>query len=270
VNRESKVLIGVGALALVGLFAAMSTSAMLGVLIIAAGLGGGMVYLRATRPDQTDPFADARSVADETNVGNITPAEPLAPWSPQGGLNAWTPPADLAPPPAPPAPVDPLADPAYGRLDEPTYGRLDEPRYGRLDEPPTHEPPVYEPTPEPATSWDDTSWDQSVTWEPTAPPPPPPAETNPLDDLVGLDRLDPVAEVQRIEEREATSPTPPEGITFGGRELDIHGNAVNEAVTGADDILAASQATELHLADGEQTELQKLLAKVQIRLSAYE
>jgi len=50
----------------------------------------------------------------------------------------------------------------------------------------------------------------------------------------------------------------------------MHGNAVNEAVTGADDIMAASQATELHLANSEQTELQKLLAKVQIRLSAYE
>ena len=52
--------------------------------------------------------------------------------------------------------------------------------------------------------------------------------------------------------------------------LDLHGNPVNEDVAGADDIMAASQATELHLADGEQTELQKLLAKVQIRLSAYE
>ena len=79
-----------------------------------------------------------------------------------------------------------------------------------------------------------------------------------------------MAEVVRIDEREASGPAPLEGITFGGRELDIHGNAVNEAVTGADDIMAASQATELHLADGEQTELQKLLAKVQIRLSAYE
>ena len=285
-NRESKVLIGVGALALVGLFAAMSTSPLLGVLIILAGLVGGVIYLRATQPDQTDPFADARSVADETNVGNITPAEPLAPWSPDGGLNAWTPP----PAPAPPA------DPAYGRLDEPTYGRLDEPTYGRLDEPtyprldeppayqaptyepPTYEPPAYEPpayqppapepTPEPVTNWDDGSWGQSVRWEPTAPPAP--AETNPLDDLVGLDRLDPVAEVVRIDEREATGSAPVEGITFGGRELDIHGNPVNEAVTGADDIMAASQATELHLGGGEQTELQKLLAKVQIRLSAYE
>ena len=45
---------------------------------------------------------------------------------------------------------------------------------------------------------------------------------------------------------------------------------VNEAVTGADDIMAASQGNRADLADGEQTELQKLLAKVQIRLSAYE
>jgi len=294
VNRESKVLIGVGVLAIVGLLLALSTSATLGVLVIAIGLVGGVVYLRATRPDQTDPFAEARSAADETNVGNITPNEPLAPWSPEGGLTAWTPPADLAPQ----APLPPFVEPTYGRLDEPSYGRLDEPpayeppayEPPAFDppayEPPAYEPPAYEapayertfePTPEPATNWDDTSWEQSVTWDPPAPPappapsaPPPPSERNPLDDLVGLDRMDPVAEVQRIDERETAAPARSEGITFDGRELDIHGNAVNEAVTGADDIMAASQATELHLANGEQTELQKLLAKVQIRLSAYE
>ncbi len=242
-NRESKVLIGVAVLAVVGLFLALSTSPTLGVVVISVGLVGGVVFLRVTRPDQTDPFADARSAADEANVGNITPAEPLAPWSPQGGLGAWTTPADLAPP-------TPTVESTYERLDEPTYE------------------PTVEPTVQPTTNWDDTSWEQSVTWDP--PKRTAPAETNPLDDLVGFDRMDPVAEVERIEERESIAPAPMGGITFGGFELDMHGNAVNEAVTGADDIMAASQATELHLANSEQTELQKLLAKVQIRLSAYE
>ncbi|HEY5154760.1 MAG TPA: hypothetical protein VIJ47_08505 [Acidimicrobiales bacterium] len=230
-NRESKVLIGVGALAVVGLLVALTASATLGVAVIAIGLVGGVVFLRVTRPDQSDPFADARSVADETNVGNITPTEPLAPWSPDGGLTAWTPPVDLAPP-------APVAEPSY------------------------------EPAVEPTSEWDDASWEQSVTWEPPAPAAP--AETNPLDDLVGLDHLDPIAEVERIEERETAAPGAFQPLAFDDIELDIHGNAVNEAVSGADDIMAASQATELHLAAGEQTELQKLLAKVQIRLSAYE
>ncbi len=276
-NRESKVLIGVGALALVGLFAAMSTSPFLGVLIILGGLLGGVIYLRVTQPDQTDPFADARSVADETNVGNITPAEPLAPWSPEGGLGAWSPPADPTPTYDPPAYDPPAYDaPAYDppAYDPPTHDRRPtagwtrprpisrrpmrprrmsrRPTSGRRSRPPT------------GTTAAGTSRSRGNR-RPRRPPP----RRNPLDDLVGLDHLDPVAEVVRIDEREAAMPAPGESI-FDGRELDIHGNAVNEAVTGADDIMAASQATELHLADGEQTELQKLLAKVQIRLSAYE
>lgn len=245
-NRESKVLIGVGALAVVGLFVAVSTSPTLGVVVIGLGLIAGVVYLRVTRPDQTDPFAEARTQADETNVGNITPSEPLAAWSPEGGLSAWTPPADVAPPPPS------LEAPPAG-----TYSYQ----------------PLVEPEVQPVTNWDDTPWNDSVTWEPEAPAAPPapsrPGDTNPLDDLVPLDRMDPIAEVERIENR-GSSVFGRDPITFDGRELDMHGNPVNEAVTGADDIMAASQATELHLADGEQTELQKLLAKVQIRLSAYE
>ena len=151
--------------------------------------------------------------------------------APEGTLGAWTPPANLAPPVSPPPPAR---------------------------------------APEPATSWDDSSWGDSVTWEApqhAAPPEPTRADANPLNDLIGLESMDPIAEVQRIEERQSQ---PFEPMRFEHLELDIHGNPVNEAVTGADDIMAASQATELHLADGEQTELQKLLAKVQIRLSAYE
>jgi hypothetical protein len=217
----------------------------------------GFAGLRLIKPDTDDPFADARTEADQTATGTLTPSEPLAPWSPDGGLNAWTPPADFAPM----APPEPMAPPQ----------------------------PVAEFEPAPTTSWDDTSWDSTVTWEaePPAPAAPPPAapmapapsfspvDSNPLDDLVGLDALDPIAEVERIESREAAEPEGFSGFTpFDARiadvELDIHGNPVNENVTDADDIMAASQATELNLADGEQTELQKLLAKVQIRLSAYE
>ena len=260
-SRESKVLIGVGLLAAIGLILALSGRMALGLVVLAVGLIAGFAGLRLTKPDTTDPFADVRTEADQTATGTLTPNEPLAPWSPEGGLNAWTPPADLAPI----APPEPFA-------------------------PPAPEPePFAEPAP--ATSWDDTSWDSTVTWEadaPAAPAPAPvapapvapfapvaPADANPLDDLVGLDDLDPIAEVERIDSREAAEPDGYSGFTpfdapVAEIELDIHGNPVNENVTGADDIMAASQATELNLGGGEQTELQKLLAKVQIRLSAYE
>jgi hypothetical protein len=256
VSRESKVLIGVGGLAAIGLILALSGRMAVGLVVLAAGLVAGFVGLRLTKPDTTDPFAEARTEADQTNTGTLTPSEPLAPWSPEGGLSAWTPPVDLGPSVA----IEPVAELAT---------------------------PVAELEPEPTTAWNDTTWDSTVTWEadpaaaadPVAPPAPlAPAgsgETNPLDDLVGLEALDPIAEVERIDSRESAAADSYTGFTpfdspVDDIELDIHGNPVNENVTGADDIMAASQATELNLADGEQTELQKLLAKVQIRLSAYE
>jgi hypothetical protein len=42
------------------------------------------------------------------------------------------------------------------------------------------------------------------------------------------------------------------------------------AVQTPDDVMAASEATELIVGDGEDSELARLLAKVQQRLAAYE
>jgi len=254
VSRESKVLTGVGVVILLGLIVTIAVSHTIGLFMILAGIAGAILSLRLTRGDTSDPFADARSEADETQVGNITPSQPLAPWSPDGGLNAWTPPVSYTSlPDAPPAsPVPPAT-------------------------------PVVEPL-EPAaetSSWNDTwsnddSWSNTTTWDSA----PSSTETNPLDELQGFDTLDPIAEVERIEARsnddyraEAPPAAAPAEETFETFSFGNAGRAfekVNEDVSGADDIMAASQATELHLADGEQTELQKLLAKVQIRLSAYE
>jgi len=304
VSRESKVLIGVGALVVIGLILALIGQPTIGVIAVLIGLVAGVAGLRFTKQDASDPFADARSEADLSNTGTLTPNDGLAPWSPDGGLNAWTPPTDLAtPPPAAPSYDAPVQDtptyeaPAY---EAPTY---EAPTY----EAPTYEPPAPtfeaptyrsladpEPVAEPAapSSWDD-GWDSTVSWAPDAEPaldapadlqrpehPQPeyqqpeyqqpeyqPAdlhgsESNPLDDLVGLDSLDPIAEVERIESRSTS--------LFGG-DPTFQAPIINEQVSTADDIMAASQATELNLGDsGEQTELQKLLAKVQIRLSAYE
>jgi hypothetical protein len=298
VSRESKVLIGVGALVVIGLILALIGQPTIGVIAVLIGLVAGVVGLRFTKPDASDPFAEARTEADLSNTGTLSPSDGLAPWSPDGGLNAWTPPTDLASPPAPTydAPVE----------QAPTY---EAPRYDAPAETPSYESPTYEaPTyaslaepeapAEPAGtgSWDD-GWDSTVSWAPEAettlesradhqqPDYPQPdhsqadysqadysqaghetslhgSESNPLDDLVGLDALDPIAEVERIEGRS--------GSLFGG-DPTFQAPIINEQVSTADDIMAASQATELNLSGSEeQTELQKLLAKVQIRLSAYE
>jgi hypothetical protein len=260
VSRESKVLIGVGATVGLGVVLAVAGFLTVGLIIMVVGIVAAIAALRLTKPDTTDPFIEARAEADETQVGNITPNQPLAPWSPDGGLNAWTPPVSLtglpdAAPTAPPvAPMAPIAP-----------------------------EPVAEPH-----SWSDTwsnddTWNSTTSWDST----PATTETNPLDELQGLDTIDPIAEVERIEARsndDTITDFPPaatddglKGFSFGAahqaatdEHLDFQASHVNEDVAGADDIMAASQATELNLAEGEQTELQKLLAKVQIRLSAYE
>ena len=265
-SRESKVLLGVGAVAVLGLIIALASSLTFGLFVILAAVAAGILSLRFTRGDTSDPFADARSEADETQVGNITPSQPLSPWSPEGGLSAWTPPVSFtALPDAPPAAPEPPA---------PTY------------EPPA---PTFEPTEPAAPAWSN-DWDNNDSWPSTGTTwdtPPSSTETNPLDDLQGFDTLDPIAEVERIENRATDDgyappiePAPAEEtytpFSFNDRStstengITLPGHLVNEDVSDADDIMAASQATELHLAAGEQTELQKLLAKVQIRLSAYE
>ena len=287
-SRESKVLIGVGALVVIGLVLALMGQPTIGVIAVLIGLVAGVAGLRLTKPDTSDPFEDARTEADRSNTGTLTPTDPLAPWSPDGGLNAWTPPTDLATPP--PAPT--YEPPAYqAPAEAPSY---EAPTYQAPPEAPSYEAPTYQPLPEPEPeaepastgSWDQ-GWDSSVSWAPEAEPAldspvdrQPPAyeqpsyeqpeyqqpeyqqaDSNPLDDLVGLDTLDPIAEVERIEGRSSS--------LFGGDPT--FQPPINEHVSTADDIMAASQATELNLSDGgEQTELQKLLAKVQIRLSAYE
>ena len=177
-SRESKVLTGVGVVILLGLIVTVAVSRTAGLFLILLGIGAAILSLRLGRGDTTDPFADARSEADETQVGNLTPSQPLAPWSPDGGLNAWTPPVSYtALPDAAPAPPIP-----------PT--------------PPTIEP-VAEPVAE-TSNWTDT-WNNDDNWAGTATfdPAPSSTETNPLDELQGFDTVDPIAEVERIEARTA-------------------------------------------------------------------
>jgi hypothetical protein len=103
---------------------------------------------------------------------------------------------------------------------------------------------------------------------------------NPLDDLERLDDVDVIAEVERIEAREAGSVTEIEEVEYEPEpaaepEVEPSGGLfsvpapIKEDVRSDDEIMAASQATELSVAD-DNSELAKLLAKVQARLAAYE
>jgi hypothetical protein len=115
--------------------------------------------------------------------------------------------------------------------------------------------------PEPATpSWD-TWQDRGPTEELD--------EENPLSDLDRLDEIDPIAEVERIEGRTASgavASSPAGSFSFSSTPQPIN----EAAVQTPDDVMAASEAVELHVADGEDSELARLLAKVQQRLAAYE
>jgi hypothetical protein len=148
------------------------------------------------------------------------------------------------------------------------------------------------------SSASDSSWD---TWEKEWPAD---ADTlileddDPLSSLDRLDDIDPVAEVERLDAADddpfaslradievgdddtfeldeltelddepiaASSSSSSSGFSFSAAPA-----VINEEVSTADDIMAASTATELHVEDAGDSELARLLAKVQARLSAYE
>ena len=88
-----------------------------------------------------------------------------------------------------------------------------------------------------------------------------------LDELDEFDSLDDLAEldVDLVEDRPASSAASAPSFSFAAAPA-----VINEEVSTADDIMAASTATELHVEDAGDSELARLLAKVQARLSAYE
>ncbi len=179
-------------------------------------------------------------------------------------LGTWTPPA----PPTAPVPDGPSAfagrpfgDDTLDRADDLPF--VDE---APLAEAPFTEAPFTEPGPaEPASPWaDGGSWGEGGRT----------AERNPLDELVGLDEVDVVAEVERLEaggprafERDLDQID--DGVLADVVPFEKH--RVNEEVASPDDILAASHATELAVeGPADNSELARLLAKVQARLAAYE
>ena len=81
-----------------------------------------------------------------------------------------------------------------------------------------------------------------------------------------MDEVDVIAEFERLDERDTLATPDFDSPAPVGDPL----SPINEAVSSADDIMAASQATELQVEEDDNSELAKLLAKVQARLAAYE
>jgi hypothetical protein len=275
VSKEVKTVAGVALVAVVAI-AAFFVLGILGAFAVLVA-GGLAVVALLQRMDAAPASLTSRGrkrkskhndTSDLLHAATST-AEPLTTWTPPDALAPWTPPADdppteagIADLPAPPAAPEhdfwsneqPVADfsdlAAPPSTDEPTSW---------LDDPFSTEGLPDAPS-EP--SWaDDTTWEDGSTWDGTRVA----TDTNPLDDLARLDDIDVIAEFERLDDHPAPAPSmfdvapPAEVLT-----------PINEAVSSADDIMAASQATELTVPQEDNSELAKLLAKVQARLAAYE
>jgi hypothetical protein len=266
VGKERKVVVGLGGVVLLALLAFMMAGALFAVVVLVLGLVAGVVILRreALTPTRRRP---GKGRSKGGSPLDLIGSAPTTPASAASLLPTWTPPTDAG--------------------DAETS---------------------YEPDPAPTTSWDDgQSWTEGSTWSSDSIS----TETNPLDDLDRLDDVDVVAEVERLEARsglmdetttsfdapfdtsfetsfETSFDAPVSDTSFDTYQPigDQVGAApvsyerfepsfvppINEEVSSPDDIMAASQATELSIATAadDNSELAKLLAKVQQRLAAYE
>ena len=296
-SKEAKTVTGLVIVALLalGTLVTMGMLVALGVLV-AGGLGVAAVF---QRDDMTPTKLRSRNSKRETTDllhSATSTVEPLTTWTPPDSLKPWSPSADTTAP-APPsdltsAPSTPSADQDFWSPTSPSVSDFKD-----LAEPPhvaeptdwaqstdwaeptdwaettSTESPEAAPTAAPApSSWLDDpfgatdgtdqrqsdGWADGSTWDDSTIT----ADSNPLDDLARLDDIDVIAEFERLDERE----------TLGQPGFDQALSPINEAVSSADDIMAASQATELQVQqdNDDNSELAKLLAKVQARLAAYE
>ena len=150
-----------------------------------------------------------------------------------------------------------LADPAGRAFDRRHPSWLADPAPVDIDEPAGL--PESDLAESGLPEWASTDpWADGSTWDGASVA----TDTNPLDEIARLDEVDVIAELERLDEQEAKPST---------SLFDVgHVAPINEDVTSADDIMAASQATELQVESEDNSELAKLLAKVQARLAAYE
>jgi hypothetical protein len=282
VSKEAKTGIGLAIVALLALavYRSMNLLAALAVLVVGAV---AVIYVLRRMEEEGDGRPRRKQSTTELLEAATNDLQPLRPWSPPDSLQPWSPQADTTTEPAAPisefsptiedvtptetapdrdfwAPTEPAPSdfsdlaPDNGSttswLDDP-FGKTED-AFGTATDAPhedSHAPPS------------DDSWADGSTWDDRKVA----ADSNPLDELSRLDEVDVIAEFERLE----TSDTFAEP-QVGSPILDELSSPINEAVSTDDDILAASQATELQVTDGENSELAKLLAKVQARLAAYE
>ncbi|WP_208028478.1 hypothetical protein [Rhabdothermincola sediminis] len=252
-GRQAKTIAGVAVIALVAAVVFLKVDALAGVGVLVAGVLAGVVVLRRTADGAGAGAGKGTRSKAETPLDLIGETSLPLTSSPAAPLPTWTPPSQLA------------GGQAAARETE----RDDASQSWGSDQ-----------------SWDSgPSWDEGDRWSNGEVA----LDRNPLDALDRLDEVDVVAEVERIEARGALLDEFTEDLQPVSTEdlqpvsiQDRVGNdglaspvvsPINENVSSADDIMAASQATELTVvapAATDNSELAKLLAKVQARLAAYE
>lgn len=270
-SRQAKTIAGVVGVAVVGILALLMMGPLVAlVVLVAGGLAVAVVLQRSgdgpTKPKlPSRPRGRSRKDDDTTDLlrSATSTVEPLSTWTPPDALKPWTPPAGIDAEGA----IDQLRD---GTVESATPDATETDFWSPGDDSLTDFSDLAEPTTD-ETSWLDeatstevtfttqpAAWDDGSTWDDSAVA----VEGNPLDDLQRLDDIDVIAEFERLDqEPEATT-------SLFGAPTDLV--PINEDVSNADDIMAASQATELHVEQDDNSELAKLLAKVQARLAAYE
>jgi hypothetical protein len=247
VGKNAKIGIAAGAVVALALILVLSGSPLIGgVILVLGGLGVAALYQRLPEDEgggttTKRPKGKGKSKLDQAledrhgDVPRNRTAPPARRPNAGGGLPTWSPSGlDTWTPPAEEADAPAKAD------------------------------TVSETAP--ASDWDswDDDWDGGTIVEDDEDA----EDENPLSALDRLDEIDPIAEVERLEGLSDEDKTPPKksGFSFSSAPAVIN----EETIETADDIMAASEAMELHVEDGGDSELAKLLAKVQARLSAYE
>jgi hypothetical protein len=278
VSKEAKTGIGLAIVALLALAVYRSMSLLAALAVLVVGAVAAIYVLR--KMDEDGGMPRRKQSTTERLEAATSGVQPLAPWSPPESLKPWSPPSDLAQPETdefsstPPVTDFAAAPPESTETDDFWAPTETEPSDFSDLAPPADQPSSWlddpfaapttdEPTTDDPWSSTDQPWADGSTWDRTNVA----ADTNPLDELSRLDGVDVIAEFERLE----TSDTFTEPELDVAPILDELATPINEAVSSDDDILAASSATELQIgAEGENSELAKLLAKVQARLAAYE
>jgi hypothetical protein len=273
VGTNAKLRIAAGVVLVLGLLAVITGNALPGIVLILLGAGGIFYVMRQPADDEDDGgTTKKRAKGAKSKLDSALEAKKSttgqAPTAPRtgGGLPTWNPTA-----------LDTWSPPSLSDRD------------------------AVEEEPASSSEWDTWgSWENNdadddsdtITLD----------DDNPLDALDSLDDIDPIAEVERLDSLDAESYDPLGSLdtteelddfefeddfdesllsddepvvekSSGGFSFSSAPAVINEEeIKTADDIMAASHATELELpiADGGDSELARLLAKVQARLSAYE